>query len=89
MADKTRLELDLEHHERYGTSIGIKILIILLVIGLGGAGFYAFTLHEKLVEKETEIAQMIEDFRNEKVALLSRIKRLEVKASGQEPLNAK
>ena len=45
MTDKTRLELDIESHERIRTRAGIKILIIFLLIGLVVAGWCVLWRH--------------------------------------------
>lgn len=82
MSDKTRLELDIEHHERYITPPGVKILVVLLVIILCAGGAFIFKLHNELTLKESEIAALKDDFRKEKTALLGQIRQFE---EGQSP----
>ncbi len=55
MPDKTRLELDIEHRERFRTPPGVKLLVILLVIAVLGLGVYTFKLRQELAKKEHEI----------------------------------
>jgi len=78
MADKTRLELDLEHRERYRTSLGIKGLIVVLIVALAGAGMYAYTLKKELMTRDAEMALVKENFQKEKVELLSKFKRFQL-----------
>lgn len=85
MTDKTRLELDLEHQERYKTPLGVRILIVLLIMGLCAAGAYIFRLHQALSQKEQEIVALRNNFQNEKTALLGKIRRLETEQSSSSP----
>ncbi len=55
MPDKTRLELDIEHCERFRTPPGVRALIILLVIAVFALGVYAFKLRQELADKQQEI----------------------------------
>ena len=77
MADKTQLELAIEERERHKTPVSVKILVALLIIGLGAAGIYTFDLKQELLKKEEEIILSHEKFQQEKIELLSRIKKLE------------
>ncbi len=81
MADKTRLELDLEQRERHRTPAGIKIFVVLLIIGLCAVGFYAFNLKQELLIKEQEAILLYESFQKQKVELLGEIKKLEAEDS--------
>ncbi|NOZ69913.1 MAG: hypothetical protein GXP46_11900 [Deferribacteres bacterium] len=55
MPDKTRLELDIEHCERFRTPPGVKILIVFLVIAVFALGVYTFKLRQELAKKQQEI----------------------------------
>jgi hypothetical protein len=79
MFDKTRLELDVEHHEKYRIPISFKILTVFLITSLLAVCLYTFQLKQNLSKKEHEIALMKDNFRKEKVELLGRIKKLEEK----------
>ncbi len=81
MADKTRLELELEQRERHGTPVGIKIFIFLLIAGLCAVGFYAFNLKQEVLRYEEEAVLLMESFQKEKVELLGEIKGLEAEES--------
>jgi hypothetical protein len=81
MADKTRLELDLEQRERHRTPVSIKIFIVLLMIGLCAVGFYAFHLKQELLKKEQEAILLQEYFQKEQVELLGQIKELEAETA--------
>ncbi len=77
MADKTRLELELEQSERHRTPAAIKIFIFLLIIGLCAVGFYAFHLKQEVLRYEEEAVLLMESFQKEKVELLGEIKQLD------------
>jgi hypothetical protein len=84
MEDKTRLELEIEHQERYKIPISVKILTVLLLIALCAAGVYIYNLKQNLLKKEQELTLMKDDFQKEKVELLSRIKQLEAEGASTE-----
>lgn len=69
MPDKTRLELDIEHLEKFRTPAAVKIVIFLLLLCLCAVGAYTFSLKQELFVKEHEILLM-----KEKIELLGRIK---------------
>ena len=77
MADKTRLELELEQRERHRTPAGIRIFVVILIVGLCAVGFYAFHLKQELLKKEQEAILLHEYFQKEQVELLGQIKKLE------------
>ncbi len=66
MPDKTRLELDIEHLERFRTSPGVKILIVVLIIAIFVIGVYSFKIRQELTKKEQEIILLKENLRTKK-----------------------
>jgi hypothetical protein len=60
MANKTRLELDIEQLEKIHTPVTIKIVIFLLLLCLCAFGAYTFSLKQDLSLKEREIVLMQE-----------------------------
>ncbi len=85
MSDKTRLELDLELHERNRTPVSVKTLIIMLAISLCFLGAYTFNLKRKLAEIEREAIVMKENYQQEKSALLRQIEQLQARHMTSEP----
>ncbi len=84
MSDKTRLELDIEHHERYRAPINVKIFMILLFATLCFVGVYAFHLKQELSRKEQELVLMKDNFQKERVELLGKIKQLEAETTSMK-----
>jgi hypothetical protein len=89
MLEKTRLEWEIEHHERYRTSPLIRFLLFLLIMGLCAVGVYTFLLRQELSKKEQEIILMRENFHKEKTKLLDRIRFLEGKPLSESSLEKK
>jgi hypothetical protein len=77
MADKTRLELDIEQRERYRTPVSVIIVIVLLLIAICLGGLYTYDLKRQLLKAEQDAAVMKENFRKEKLELLKEIKQLQ------------
>ncbi len=77
MSDKTPLERDIEHHERYKTPVSVKFFIILLCASLCFVGIYAFYLKQEVSRKDRELLFLKDNFQKEKVELLGKIKQLE------------
>jgi len=84
MIGKTPLERDIECHEMLRTSIGIKILIVLLVAGFCAVGIYAIDLKQDLSRKEQEIALIKDVFQEERVELIEELKRVELDRGDSE-----
>ncbi len=70
LTDKTRLELDIEQHERFKTPPVVKIILIILIIALFALGKHAVDLNKELTETK-------ERFKDEKSELEKKIKMLE------------
>lgn len=85
MLEKTRLEWEIERHERYRTSPLVRFLLFLLIIGLCAVGAYIFLLKQELSRKEQEIILMRENFQKEKAMLLDRIRSLEGRSPSGSP----
>ncbi|HDH04567.1 MAG TPA: hypothetical protein ENH01_02485 [Nitrospirae bacterium] len=85
MSDKTRLEFEIEHHERLRTPLRVKTLIVLLVISLCIIGVYTSKIKQRLLETKREAVVMENNSRKEKVALLRQIKQLQAKQMSSEP----
>ena len=77
MVDKTQLELAIEERERHKTPVSIKILIAILAAGLCVIGVYTFNIKQELLKSEQEKILLLENYKKEKVELISRIKKLE------------
>jgi hypothetical protein len=83
MSDKTPLERDIERHERFKVPASMYIIVILLLLCIAAVGFYTFNLQKALVQKDSEIDLIKEDFIKEKKRLVDKIKQLEKSASKQ------
>jgi|COG998Drversion2_1049125.scaffolds.fasta_scaffold166084_2 hypothetical protein len=79
MPDKTPLEFDLEHHEKFRTPARVKTVIVLLLISLCFLGVYTIKIKQELAKIEQETVVLKSNFRKEKVELLRKIKWLEAK----------
>ena len=77
MEDKSPLERDIETQEMYRIPLITKVIILLLAVGLGVAGSYAFKLKQDLSMQKQEMTTMKESFQKEKVKYVGTIKRLE------------
>jgi hypothetical protein len=92
MADKTRLELDIEQRERYRTPVSVIIVIVLLLIAICLGGLYTYDLKRQLVKAEQDASVMKENFKKEKLELLKQIKRFQaehkkINSKSQAPNN--
>ncbi len=77
MSDKTPLERDIERHERFKVPASMYIIVVLLLICVAAVGVYTFTLQKSLLDKDSEIAMIKDEFRKEKSSLIEKIKQLE------------
>lgn len=80
MPNKTRLELDIEHLEKFKTPAVVKIVVFLLLLCLCIVSAYTFNLKQDLFAKEQEIVLM-----KEKIELLGKIKQLKDKHTASTP----
>lgn len=76
MADKTPLELDLEHREKHITPGNVKVLIGVLAACLIFLGGYALSLKRQLSIAERKTEAVKADYAVERIELLRQIKQL-------------
>lgn len=84
MSDKTPLERDIELNERFRVPASMYIIVILLLICVAAVGVYTFNLQKRLMNKDSEIYQIKDEFRKEKSRLVDKIKQLE-KSTPKQP----
>ncbi|UCD35370.1 MAG: hypothetical protein JSU90_00655 [Nitrospiraceae bacterium] len=82
MAEKTPLELDLEHREKFITPGNVKALIGILAVCLIFVGGYALILKRQLSTAERETEAMKAGYAVERIELLRQIKQLRQKGAG-------
>jgi len=85
MEDKTPLERDIERIELFKTPLSVKILLVLLIACVAVLGIYAIDLKKKVSAKEQEIAEMKDDFQDERLELIQEIRRLSDEVDELEP----
>lgn len=88
MAEKTPLELDLEHREKYITPGNVKVLIGILAACLIFLGIYTLNLKQELANAEKEAEIIKTDYVAEKIELLRQIKQLQKEPDQPEPARA-
>jgi Tfp pilus assembly protein PilO len=75
MSNKTPLEIDIEHHEKYRIPASVYILIVLLIAGLLVIGGYSLDLKRELSHKNSEIDLLKKNYQDAKQRLLDEVRK--------------